>query len=322
MSERPLSRVVQRLFNGPLALHPDYGAMVIAALHSRLGVDMLRLEGSGAVRYFDEEVIPAGADNRQLDREAMKLLAGDGKTTAEVRRDRRSRRNAMFDEDENVALIPVEGTLTKSWGLEPSSGITGYDGIEAKLVAAQQDSQIRGIWMPYDSGGGDVAGLFPLMDLMAKMSVRGGGKKPIYAMISDYAYSAAYGLAAMADKVFIPETGGAGSVGVITMHADMSKAYEQRGINVTIIRSGERKAKPNSMEPIEQTDLERIQGQIDKIRDMFAGRVADARGIPKSRVLKTEAVDYMGEDAKAIGFVDRVANDHQGWGLLQRAIAR
>lgn len=321
MSERPLARVVQRLFNQPLALHPSYAAMIVAGLHSRLGVDMLRME-SGAVRYFDEEVLPASADERRLDRAAMELLAEDGRAQAEVRVQERQRRNAMFDEDENVALIPVEGTLTKSWGLEPSSGITGYDGIEAKLVAAQRDSQIRGIWMPYDSGGGDVAGLFPLMDLISKMSVRNGGRKPIYAMISDYAYSAAYALAAAADKVLIPETGGAGSVGVITMHADLSEAYKQRGINVTVIRAGERKAKPNSMEPIEQTDLDRIQGQIDRIRDMFADRVARDRGIPKSRVLKTEAVDYMGEDAKAIGFVDKVANDHQGWELLQRAIAR
>jgi hypothetical protein len=54
---------------------------------------------------------------------------------------------------------------------------------------------------------------------------------------------------------------------------------------------------------------------------MFAMRVARDRGIPKSRVLKTEAVDYMGDDAKAIGFVDKVASDHQAWEQLQRAIS-
>jgi len=316
MTERPLANVMQRLFNQPLALHPGYAAMVVAALHGRLGVDLLRMDG-GPVQYQDEEVITRGG---ALDREALKVLAGKGRKKAEIKGERRKGR--VFDDDENVAIIPVEGSLTKSWGLDPSSGVTGYDGIETKLVAAQADSDIRGIWMPYDSGGGDIAGLFPLMDLISKMSVRNGGRKPIYAMISDYCYSAAYALAAAADKVFIPETGGAGSVGVITMHADLSEAYKMKGINVTVIRSGERKAKPNSMEPIEAVDLARIQGQIDQIRDMFAARVARDRGIPKLRVLKTEAVDYMGEEAKAIGFVDRVANDHQGWELLQRAIAR
>jgi ClpP class serine protease len=294
MTERPLANVMQRLFNQPLALHPGYAAMVVAALHGRLGVDLLQMDG-GPVHYQDQEVITRGG---ALDREALRVLAGKGKKKAEIKGERRKGR--VFDDDENVAIIPVEGSL----------------------IAAQQDTDIRGIWMPYDSGGGDIAGLFPLVDLISKMSVRNGGRKPIYAMISDYCYSAAYALASAADQVLIPETGGAGSVGVITMHADLSEAYKMKGINVTVIRSGERKAKPNSMEPIEQVDLDRIQDQIDKIRDMFAGRVARDRGIAKLRVLKTEAVDYMGEEAKAIGFVDRVANDHQGWELLQRAIAR
>lgn len=318
MSQRPIAHVVQRLFNQPLALHPGYAAMIVAALHSRLGVDMLRMEG-GPIHYQDEEIAGHGAAVTELNREAMKLLAGKGKKKAEVKGERRKGR--IFDDDENVAIIPVEGSLTKSWGLEPSSGVTGYDGIEQKLIAAQADNEIHGIFMQYDTGGGDIAGLFPLQDLISKMTVRNGGRKPIYAMC-EYAYSAGYALASACDKVIVTETGGVGSVGVITMHADLSEAYKQRGINVTVIRSGERKAKPNSMEPIEATDLARIQGQIDKIRDMFAGRVARDRAIPKKRVLKTEAVDYMGEDAKAIGFVDRVANDHQGWELLQRAIAR
>lgn len=309
-----LANVAQRLLNQPLALHPSYAAMVVAALHSRLDINSLQMTGE-----FNYPGVQDHRDTTELNREGMQILAGEGRVQARVAAERRGRK--LFAEDEKVAIIPVEGTLVKSWGLEPESGRTGYDGIERKLVAAQADPEIRGIWMQYDSGGGDVAGLFPLVDLIDAMSVRNGGKKPIYAMISDHAYSAAYALASAADKVFVPETGGAGSVGVITLHADMSKFYEKAGVNVTVIRSGERKAKPNSMEPLEAEDLQRIQGQIDKIRDLFAGRVARSRGIPKSRVLKTEAVDYMGDDAVAIGFVDKVASEHQAWDRLQRAIS-
>ena len=106
--------------------------------------------------------------------------------------------------------------------------MTGYDGIEQKLVAAQADPDVKGIYLSIDSGGGDVAGLFPLVDMIAGMSVRGGGKKPIYAMLADYGYSAAYAIASAADKVFLPETGGAGNVGVITMHANMGRSTRAR----------------------------------------------------------------------------------------------
>lgn len=313
-----LSHVTQRMLNTPLAMHPSYGAMVVAAVHSRLGIDRLNLAG-GEFRY--PGVQPPSSD-RALDRELMAALAEDGKATARVGAENRDSKRKLFASEESVAIIPIEGTLMKSWGLEPSSGATGYDGIEAKYVAAQADPEIKGIWMQIDSGGGEVAGLFPLVDLISSTTVRNGGSKPVYAMISDYGYSAAYALASAADKVFLPETGGAGSVGVITMHANYGPYYEQNGVEVTIIRAGERKAKPHPLESIEATDLERIQGQIDSIRDMFATRVATNRGIPKSRVLKTEAVDYMGEDAKAIGFVDKIASDHQAWAILQRAIAR
>lgn len=312
-----LSHVMQRMFNQPLALHPSYGAMLVAAASNRLGIESLEL-AAGEFRYPG---VQPGAKGTALDRELMTMLADDGKKSAEKRLDKNERQRKLFDHSENVAIIPVEGTLTKTWGLNPSSGFTGYDGIETKLIAAQSDKDVKGIWMQFDSGGGDVSGLFPLVDLLSAMTVRNGGKKPIYAMISDYAYSAAYALASACDKIFIPETGGAGSVGVITMHADYGEAYEKQGVNVTVIRSGERKAKPHPLEPLEATDLERIQGQIDRIRTMFVARVAANRGIPESRVSKTEAVDYMGADAKAIGFVDKIATEHQAWGALQKAIA-
>lgn len=312
-----LSNVTQRLLNQPLALEPGYGAMVIAALHSRLGIDKLMLDG---------EVSYPGVARRiegiALDREALALLADDGKAAAAINAEERSRKSKIFAHEESVAIIPIEGTLTKSWGLEPESGVTGYDGIEAKYVAALADPDIKGIWLQIDSGGGDVAGLFPLVDLISSTTMRAGGTKPVYAMCSDYAYSAAYAIASACDKVFLPETGGAGSVGVITMHANYGPRYEQAGVDVTIIRAGEHKAKPHPLEAIDADALKRIQAEIDKIRGMFVARVAANRGIPESRVFKTEALTYMGEDAKAIGFVDKIANDHQAWAIMQRAIAR
>lgn len=313
-----LSNVTQRLFNSPLALHPSHGAMLCAAIHSRLGIEAVNL-ASGEFQY--PGVAPRSAEAR-LDREALALLAEDGTAAARVATESRQNKRKLFAHEQDVAIIPIEGTLTKSWGLEPESGFTGYDGIETKLVAALADPEIKGIWMQFDSGGGDVAGLFPLVDLISAASMRNGGEKPIYAMISDYAYSAAYALASACDKVFVPETGGAGSVGVITMHANYGPAIENDGIEVTIIRAGENKAKPHPFEPIEASDQAKIQTEIDKIRDMFIDRVAANRGIPRGRVARTEASTYMGADAKAIGFVDKVASDHQAWAILQRAIAR
>jgi ClpP class serine protease len=44
------------------------------------------------------------------------------------------------------------------------------------------------------------------------------GEKPIHAILTENAYSAAYAIASAADRISVPRTGGVGSVGVITMH--------------------------------------------------------------------------------------------------------
>lgn len=319
MSQHHLSNVLQRMLNRPLAIEPSYAAMMVAALNSRLDIDALHM-ADGEFHY------PGGVsprvEGRRLDREALDALAEDGDAQAKVQTGDREKRRKLFDFADNAAYIPIEGTLTKSWGLNPSSGVTGYDGIETKLVASQADPDVRGIFLGIDSGGGDVSGLFPLMDMISAMSVRNGGKKPIYAYAGDYAYSAAFALAAAADKVFVPETGGVGSVGVITMHANQGPFYEQKGVELTIIRSGKHKAKPHPLEALDPADEARVQAEVDRIRELFVSRVARDRQIPASRVFKTEALTYMGEDAKAIGFVDKIATEHQAWDALQRAIAR
>ena len=313
------ANVTQRLFNQPLALNPSHAAMIVSAIHSRLGVDLINL-ADGDFHY--PGVSPHGRD-AQLDRAAMRMLAGEGVTQARLQtEDRSDKRSKLFAHEQNVAIIPIEGTLTKSWGLEPESGFTGYDGIEAKFVAALADPEIKGIWLQIDSGGGDVAGLFPLVDLISASTMRNGGTKPVYAMISDYGYSAAYAIASAADKVFLPETGGAGSVGVITMHANYGPQISNKGIEVTIMRAGDQKAKPHPLEKIDGETVAKIQKEIEAIRGMFVDRVATNRGIPRGRVDQTQAATYMGEDAKAIGFVDKIASDHQAWAILQRQIAR
>ncbi|TOL42864.1 serine peptidase, partial [Vibrio parahaemolyticus] len=71
-----------------------------------------------------------------------------------------------------------------------------------------------GICLDIDSPGGEVAGCFDLVDLIYELR----GKKPIYAILSENAYSAAYAIASAADKIYVPRTGGVGSVGVIVIH--------------------------------------------------------------------------------------------------------
>ena len=124
-----------------------------------------------------------------------------------------------------VAIIPVEGTLVAKLGmLCPYSGMTGYDGIRVNFLTALADDAVRAIVLDIDSPGGECSGLFDLVDTI----VAGRGVKPIRAILTEVAFSAAYAIASAADRISVPRTGGVGSIGVVCMHVDWSRALPRR----------------------------------------------------------------------------------------------
>ncbi len=299
-----MSKMMQRMFDRPLAIHESRAAMMLSAVRSKYSLDLLTL-----------------SDGDTMDGMAMDALAADGRRMAIDNTSRRQ--NRIFDEADGVAIIPVEGTLVQRWGLDPWSGVTGYDGIMMKALAAAEDENIRAIWLDIDSGGGDVAGLKACTDILRALSQREGGPKPIFAMCNEFAYSAAYAIAVCADKVFVPEFGGVGSVGTITIHTSYKRALEEVGIDVTILRAGVEKARANPYELLPEHTRAHIQRQIEIIRAWFVSHVSACMpAVSQKTIRETEALDYMGEDARAIGLVSEVCSELDAWGKLQRRINR
>jgi ClpP class serine protease len=58
-----------------------------------------------------------------------------------------------------IAVLPVSGTLvSRTRALQPYSGMTGYNGIIARLQQAASDPMVDGILLDMDTPGGMVAG--------------------------------------------------------------------------------------------------------------------------------------------------------------------
>ena len=306
--------VMQNLLNTPLAMTPSHGDMVAAALSGRINIQALE-DSFGQYR----------------DRSSMIALAAQGRADA----DRERERKAVLGQDDiewnhwgeksfvqvgSIAIIKVWGSLTRTWGVGPYSGATGYDGILRQLIDANEDKTIKAIWLDIASGGGAINGLFDLCEVMWGMNATNGGGKPIFAMAADHAYSAAFAIATCADRIFCSRTGGVGSVGCIMMHADVSHAMEEAGIKVTIIRSADKKARGSEFEVLDADTKAHWQSQIDECADVFIDLVARNLGLAKKTVLETEALDYMGNHAKAIGFVDEVVSEPTAWHQLETLI--
>ena len=218
--------------------------------------------------------------------------------------------NGLTVTPNGIAMIPIVGTLVKRAGaIDAASGLLSYAAIEEMIMEAATNPAVGGILLDVDSPGGEVGGVFDLADLIREARE----DKPIYA-ITDDAFSAAYLLASAADRIYLSQTGGVGSVGVIAVHVDESERDAKEGRQFTTVFAGAHKNDFSRHEPLSDATKGRLQSEVDRIYGMFVGTVAKNRKMTEQSVRATEAGLFFGSDAIKVGLADRV-------GTLRDALA-
>jgi signal peptide peptidase SppA len=212
-------------------------------------------------------------------------------------------RTPLASAPDGIAVIPVHGSLVKrSLGMEAASGLTSYGDIAAILDAALADPQVSGILLDIDSPGGEASGSFELARRVREVAAL----KPVWAVANDAAYSAAYAIAASAQRLFVTETGGVGSIGVIALHVDQSVKDAKEGYHFTAITAGAHKNDYSPHEPLSDAAKTELQGEVDRLYSIFTEHVAAMRGLDLAAVRATEAGLYFGTNAVAQGLADGV----------------
>lgn len=203
---------------------------------------------------------------------------------------------------DGILTIPVQGMLINGFGYTVGGWLTGYEYIRRAFSRGMADPEVRGIAFVINSGGGEVAGNFDLVDgLFARR-----GEKPTIALVSEHAYSAAYSIASAASKISLPRTGGVGSIGVLTAWVGMSKMLEKQGIEVKLIHAGKHKVDGNPYEDLPKDVQARIQARIDALYGIFTATVARNLGLDEQVIRDTEALTYGAEDAVRIGLAHEI----------------
>ena len=180
----------------------------------------------------------------------------------------------------------------------------GYDGIRLALRNAVNDKGLLGIVLDIDSPGGDVSGCFDLVDDIYRVR----GRKPIRAILTENAFSAAYAIASATDRITVPRTGGAGSIGIIAIIYDFSRALTMAGIGVNVIQFGARKADGLPELPLSKAGRARFQANVDTLGHLFVKTVARNRGMKAATIEAMQGGSFMGTDAMRAGLVDAVAS--------------
>jgi ClpP class serine protease len=195
-----------------------------------------------------------------------------------------------------VAKIEIEGVLTK----KPSflarwfgGGNTTYASILSALAQAEQDEDVKQISFAINSPGGEVNGLFEVMDAIKATS------KPTVAVVYDMATSAAYGIASQADRVLASSRASSvGSVGVAV-------SVGVRDDVVTIASTEAPKKRPDVTTP---EGVAVVQEELDGLHQLFAEAISAGRGTTVKKVNTNfgQGATILAEEALNRGMIDGI----------------
>lgn len=217
---RNLPHIASMAFNEPLMLEPAYARVFFCALAGQLGISRLTDAVSGDSLTAQEAP-------------ATLALSGDDDGPRQAR---------SYQVMNGIAVLPVSGTLvSRTRALQPYSGMTGYNGIIARLQQAASDPMVDGILLDMDTPGGMVAGAFDCADIIARVR----DIKPVWALANDMNCSAGQLLASAASRRLVTQTARTGSIGVMMAHSNYGAALEKQGVEITLIYSGSHKVDGN-----------------------------------------------------------------------------
>ncbi|UWI98696.1 S49 family peptidase [Enterobacter roggenkampii] len=296
---RNLPHIASMAFNEPLMLEPAYARVFFCALAGQLGITRMTDSASGVslgAEQIAEPLALFGDDEEMGPRPARSYQVTNG-----------------------IAVLPVSGTLvSKTRSLQPYSGMTGYNGVIARLQQAMSDPGVDGILLDMDTPGGMVSGAFDCADIIARMR----DIKPVWALANDMNCSAGQLIASSASRRLVTQTARTGSIGVMMAHSNYGAALKTNGVEVTLIYSGDHKVDGNPYEKLPKDVRADFQTRIDATRQMFAEKVSAYTGMSVQAVLDTEAAVFSGQESVDNGLADELVNNTDALSVMREALDR
>ena len=302
---RSYPQILSRLLDSPLMLTPNVAAILYNVLAGRLGNATIKIE------HPDELTI----------QQSIRASRFTGDMVSSDDPSRFPKIEPFKRTPEGIGVITVDGELINrgAW-IGADSGLVSYEGVKFQLARAARDPKTRAILLDINSPGGEAIGAAEVASAVRQAA----SAKPVWAVANGLAASAAYALASGATRIVAAPSSMTGSIGVVALHLDASRAMDAAGITPTLIYAGQHKVDGNSFEPLTDGVLADLQAEINKFYEGFIQTVAEGRGRRMSvkAARATEARTYLGADAVAIGLADLVGTFEDALGELTAKTVR
>lgn len=205
-----------------------------------------------------------------------------------------------------LARVEVRGPLEQRATFEQCGGyVDGYDAIEgrfARAVAAVQEKGRGVVHLDVDSPGGLTASGFSTFRRMRALADRAGVR--VIATASEVATSMGFGLLLVGDERYVPERGRTASIGTAIV-------LKPEGGEYRVFRSGERKMRPNAIEPLNREDEDELQARVDDGFAEFAQWVSERTGLSTDDIAALRGASLSGTQALEKGLITGTKTAHE-----------
>ncbi|EHR71380.1 ClpP class periplasmic serine protease [Burkholderiales bacterium JOSHI_001] len=175
-----------------------------------------------------------------------------------------------------IYLITVGGMIVPRAGVVTDyCGGTSTQQVRAWLREALADDGVGQVLIEFNTPGGAVTDVLELGDDIRQAATR----KPVIGIANHLAASAGYWLGAQCSQLYVAPSGEVGSIGVYTVHEDLSKALEAAGVKYTLISAGRFKTELHPYGAPDREALDFAQQGVDAHYTAFTQAVARGRGV-------------------------------------------
>jgi signal peptide peptidase SppA len=203
--------------------------------------------------------------------------------------------------EDGTGVIPIAGVIGKSLSpLEKMTGAVDVSDIADTIDEYAMNPQVTRIAFQVSSPGGTVTGVEELANKVRNIA------KPTMSYTDTEMASAAYWVAAAADKVVASPSSTVGSVGVYMVVADYSEAAKAEGIKMIVIKAGQHKAIGVPGAEVTDAHQAHLQEGVDEIHADFKAAVLKTRKMVKADDMEGQV--FSGKQAAQRGLVTGLAD--------------
>jgi protease-4 len=200
----------------------------------------------------------------------------------------------------HTAVVEIKGEIAS--GSEASAEL-----IVAAMRGAFEDQGAQAVVLLINSPGGSPVQAGIINDEVIRLKAK--HNKPVYAVVEESCASAAYYIAAGADKIFVDKASIVGSIGVLMDGFGFTGLMDKLGVERRLMTAGENKGFLDPFSP--QTEKQRVfaQTMLNEIHQQFIAVVKKGRGERLKETPETfSGLFWTGQQAIEMGLADQIGS--------------